>query len=76
MHEELHALLPLIESIERIEIAGRHSLVGFLRAHRRAWLSGIGKIAAAATASLLLDRFAASELFFTGSPAVCRRRGR
>ena len=67
MHEELHALLPLIESIERVEIAGRHFHRG--RLHGRAVvlvLSGIGKVAAAATASLLLDRFVASELLFTG----------
>jgi adenosylhomocysteine nucleosidase len=67
MHEELHALLPLIESIERIEIAGRQFHRG--RLHGRAVvlaLSGIGKVAAAATATLLIDRFAAAELLFTG----------
>ena len=67
MHEELHALLPLVESIERIEIAGRCFHCGQLRGRPVVLaLSGIGKVAAAATASLLLDRFAASELLFTG----------
>jgi len=67
IHEELRALLALIEPIERIEVAGRHFHRG--RLHGRAVvlaLSGIGKVAAAATATLLLDRFAASELLFTG----------
>jgi adenosylhomocysteine nucleosidase len=67
MHEELHALLSLIEPIERVEIAGRQFHRGQL--HGRAVvlvLSGIGKVAAAATATLLVDRFAASELLFTG----------
>ena len=67
MHEELHALLPLIEPIERFEIAGRQFHRGQL--HGRAVvlaLSGIGKVAAAATATLLLDRFGAGELLFTG----------
>ncbi len=67
MHEELHALLPLVESIERVEIAGRCFHCGQLRGRAVVLaLSGIGKVAAAATASLLLDRFAASELLFTG----------
>ena len=67
IHEELHALLDLTEPIDRIEIAGRSFHRGTL--HGRAVvlaLSGIGKVAAAATATLLVDRFAASELLFTG----------
>jgi len=67
MHAELRALLALIEPVERVEVAGRQFHVGLL--HGRAVvlaLSGIGKVAAAATATLLVDRFAAGELLFTG----------
>jgi len=67
MHEELHALLTLVEPIERVELAGRQFHRGHL--HGRAVvlaLSGIGKVAAAATATLLIDRFGAGELLFTG----------
>jgi len=67
MQEELRTLLPLIEPGQRVDIGGRHFHCG--RLHGRAVvlaLSGIGKVAAAATATLLIDRFAASELLFTG----------
>ena len=67
IHEEQHALLALVDDVERIEIAGRQFHCGQL--HGRSVvlvLSGIGKVAAAATATLLVDRFAAGELLFIG----------
>ena len=67
MREEQHALLPLIENVERFEVAGRQFHCGRLHGRRVVLaLSGIGKVAAAATATLLVDRFAAGELLFTG----------
>jgi adenosylhomocysteine nucleosidase len=67
IHEELHALLPLIDPVEPIAIAGRRFHCGQLHGRTVVLvLSGIGKVAAAATATLLVDRFAASELLFTG----------
>jgi adenosylhomocysteine nucleosidase len=67
MREELHALLALLEDVERVEIAGRQFHCGQLHGRRVVLvLSGIGKVAAAATATLLVDRFAAGELLFAG----------
>jgi adenosylhomocysteine nucleosidase len=67
MREELHALLALLEDVERVEIAGRQFHGGLLQGRRVVLvLSGIGKVAAATTATLLVDRFAAGELLFTG----------
>ena len=65
MHEELHALLTLIEPIERVEVAAGSFIAGACTAVPSCSL-GIGKVAAAATATLLIDRFAATELLFTG----------
>jgi adenosylhomocysteine nucleosidase len=67
MHEELHALLPLLEGVHRVELAGRVFHRGMLHGHAVVLvLSGVGKVAAAATAALLIDRFDAAELLFTG----------
>jgi adenosylhomocysteine nucleosidase len=67
MHEELHALLPLLQRPRRIEIAGRVFHRGRLHGHVVVLvLSGIGKVAAATTATLLVQRFGATELLFTG----------
>ena len=67
MHEELHALLPLLDGVQRVAVGGRTFHVG--RLHEQPVvlvLSGIGKVAAATTAALLADRFAAAALLFTG----------
>jgi adenosylhomocysteine nucleosidase len=60
LHEDLHG--------ERIEhIAGRNFHLGTLHGHAALLvLSGIGKVAAATTTALLLDRFDVSAVLFTG----------
>jgi adenosylhomocysteine nucleosidase len=67
MQEELHALhLDLLDGrVERA--AGRDFHHGMLHGHEAVLvLSGIGKVAAATTTALLLDRFAADAVLFTG----------
>ncbi|HKX41568.1 MAG TPA: 5'-methylthioadenosine/S-adenosylhomocysteine nucleosidase, partial [Burkholderiaceae bacterium] len=67
MHEELHALLPLLEGVQRVAIGGRSFHIGRLHDQPVVLvLSGIGKVAAATTAALLIDRFGATALLFTG----------
>ena len=67
MHDELHALLPLVDGVQGIVVAGRTFHVGSLHAQPVVLvLSGIGKVAAATTAALLIDRFDAQALLFTG----------
>jgi adenosylhomocysteine nucleosidase len=67
MREELHALHEDLHG-ERIErIAGRDFHLGTLHGHAALLvLSGIGKVAAATTTALLLDRFDVSAVLFTG----------
>jgi len=67
MHEELGALLALMPDEQRVRIAGRDFWVGHL--HGRpvvAVLSRIGKVAAAITATVLLERFGVRAIVFTG----------
>jgi adenosylhomocysteine nucleosidase len=67
MHEELGALLALMPAEQRVRVAGRDFWVGHL--HGRpvvAVLSRIGKVAAAITATVLLERFGARAIVFTG----------
>ncbi len=67
MHEELRALLPLLEAVETRTLAGRDFHLGRLHGHAVVLVrSGIGKVAAATTAALLVDRFAARAVVFTG----------
>jgi len=67
MREELRALLPLLAGARVQCCAGREFHVGTLAGRPAVLvLSGIGKVAAAATASLLIDRFQARSLLFTG----------
>jgi adenosylhomocysteine nucleosidase len=67
MHEELRALLPALRDEQRIRIGSRHFHTGTLLGHPVVLvLSGIGKVAAASTATLLIDRFDAAALVFTG----------
>ena len=70
MHEELHALLALLEPqavTATRTIAGRRFHFGSLQGRPVVLvLSGIGKVAAATTASLLLHEFDARALVFTG----------
>lgn len=67
MHEELAALLALMRDEQRIPVAGRDFWVGHLRGQPIvAVLSRIGKVAAATTATVLLERFGAQAIVFTG----------
>lgn len=67
MHEELRALLPLMQGVQRVDRAGRAFHCGML--HGRpviVVLSGIGKVAAATTVALLASEFTPAALLFTG----------
>ncbi len=67
MHEELAALLALMPDEQRIPFAGRDFWVGHFRGQPIvAVLSRIGKVAAATTATVLLERFGAEAIVFTG----------
>ncbi len=67
MHEELRALLPMLEHARPRSLAGRMFHVAELYGQPVVLaLSGIGKVAAATTATLLLQAFDVSQLVFTG----------
>jgi adenosylhomocysteine nucleosidase len=67
MHEELSAVLELMPDEQRERVAGREFWVGHLGGQAVvAVLSGIGKVAAATTATLAIHRFGAQALLFTG----------
>jgi adenosylhomocysteine nucleosidase len=67
MHEELSALLELLPDERRERVAGREFWMGQLRGREVvAVRSGIGKVAAATTATLAIHRFGAQALLFTG----------
>ena len=68
MHEELHALLPLLQPAHATCIAGRQFHRGRLHGHDVVLvLSGIGKVAAATTATLLIQAFDVRAMVFTGT---------
>ena len=67
MHEELAAVLAAMPDEQRVSVAGRDFWVGHWQGHAVvAVLSRIGKVAAATTATLLLERFGVDTLVFTG----------
>ena len=67
LHEELAGLLELMPDEQRTTMAGRQFWRGQLHGHEVvAVLSGIGKVAAATTTALLLERFRPQQLLFTG----------
>ncbi len=68
LHGELRALLPLLEAAHIVELAGRRFHVGRIGGQPVVLvLSGVGKVAAAITATLLIQHFGASRLLFTGA---------
>lgn len=68
MHEELRALLPLLEKPQRAEFAGRSFHLGQMMGRPVVLvLSGIGKVAAATTAALLLHEVEVERIVFTGA---------
>jgi adenosylhomocysteine nucleosidase len=67
LHDELASVLALMPDEHRQVIGGREFWVGHL--HRQdvvAVLSGIGKVAAATTATLLIQHFGVNRIVFTG----------
>jgi len=67
MHEELKALLAQMPDEQRVRVAGRDFWAGHLHGQPVvAVLSRIGKVAAAVTATVLLERFAARAIVFSG----------
>jgi adenosylhomocysteine nucleosidase len=67
MHQELRALLPLLEQPRCVQLAGRTFHHGQLHGRPVVLvLSGIGKVAAATTAALLIHGFDVQALVFTG----------
>jgi len=67
MHEEIAALRPCLEGVRTQRRAGRDFHRGRLDGHDVVLVrSGIGKVAAATTAAVLLDAFDAAALLFTG----------
>ena len=67
MHEELSAVLALMQDASCHHVAGREFWVGHLQGHRVvAVLSGIGKVAAAITATVLIEKYQVQRILFTG----------
>ena len=68
MHEELAAVLQAMPDEQPVRVAGRDFWVGHWQGHDVvAVLSRIGKVAAATTATVLLERFKVSAVVFTGA---------
>jgi adenosylhomocysteine nucleosidase len=67
MHDELSHLLALMPDEHKQTRAGRDFWLGHLHGHDVVLvLSGIGKVAAATTATLLIEHFQVSKIVFTG----------
>lgn len=67
MHDELSQLLALMPDEHKQTRAGREFWLGHLHGHEVVLvLSGIGKVAAATTAALLIEHFEVSQIVFTG----------
>ena len=67
MHEEIAALRPCLEDVRTERRAGRDFHLGRLDGHDVVLVRcGIGKVAAATTAAVLLDAFDVGALLFTG----------
>jgi adenosylhomocysteine nucleosidase len=67
MHEELAAVLARMPNEQKAVVAGREFWVGHWHGHEVvAVLSRIGKVAAATTATTLIERFGVTRMVFTG----------
>jgi adenosylhomocysteine nucleosidase len=67
VHEELAEILALMPDEQRTTAGGRDYWQGHLQGHEvTAVLAGIGKVAAATTATALIERFRPDQLIFTG----------
>ena len=71
LHEELAAVLADMPDEQRVVVAGRDFWQGQWQGHAVvAVLSRIGKVAAATTATVMLERFGVDALVFTGAAGV------
>ena len=67
MHEELAAVLARMPDEQKTVVAGREFWIGHWHGHEVvAVLSRIGKVAAATTATTLIERFGVTRMLFTG----------
>ena len=67
MHEELAAVLARMPDEQKTVVAGREFWLGHWHGHEVvAVLSRIGKVAAATTTTVLIERFGVSRVVFTG----------
>ena len=67
MHEELAAVLARMPDEQKTVVAGREFWIGHWHGHEVvAVLSRIGKVAAATTATTLIERFGVNRIVFTG----------
>ena len=67
MHEELAGVLARMPDEQKIVVAGREFWLGHWQGHEVvAVLSRIGKVAAATTATTLIERFGVTRMVFTG----------
>ncbi len=67
LHDELASVLALLPNEQKQTAAGRDFWIGHWHGHAVvAVLSGIGKVAAATTATLLIERFGVQRIVFTG----------
>ena len=67
LHDELASVLALMPDEQKAVVGGREFWVGHLHGQDVvAVLSGIGKVAAATTATLLIQHFGVSRIVFTG----------
>lgn len=68
MHQELAAVLDRMPDEQRQRVAGRDFWVGHWHGHEVvAVLSRVGKVAAATTAAVLIERFGVDRIVFTGT---------
>lgn len=68
LHPELAAVLALLPDEHCQRIAGRQFWLGHWHGHAvAAVLCGVGKVAAATTATLLIERFGVQRILFTGT---------
>ena len=68
MQQELSAVLARMPDEQRQRVAGRDFWVGHWHGHEVvAVLSRVGKVAAATTAAVLIERFGVDRIVFTGT---------
>ncbi|MBA4260867.1 MAG: 5'-methylthioadenosine/adenosylhomocysteine nucleosidase, partial [Comamonadaceae bacterium] len=73
LHDELASVLALMPDEHKQVIGGRECWVGHLHGQDVvAVLSGIGKVAAATTATLLIQHFGVDRIVFTGVAGALR----